>query len=133
MDYTGPVIRLANLSPEEMYLLLTKLRRIYAAGKPEEGLMPDEGIQAFMAHCSRRIGDGYFRTPRNTITAFINLLAVLDQNPNVSWQELVGQIYVAPEANTDLVPLPAGATDPAGNDDDLASLRLRTRASLHGV
>jgi len=46
----------------------------------------------FMAHCHKRLGEAYFRTPRTTITAFINLLAVLEQNPQASWQELLGQV-----------------------------------------
>ena len=48
-----------------------------------------------MEHCSKRIGDSYFRTPRTTITAFINMLAVLEQNAAASWQDLLGGIQVA--------------------------------------
>ena len=48
-----------------------------------------------MEHCSKRIGDTYFRTPRTTITSFINLLAVLDQNAGASWQDLLGGIEIA--------------------------------------
>ena len=44
-------------------------------------LLPDEALTAFMAHCSNRIGDAYFQTPRNTVKAFVNLLSVLEQNP----------------------------------------------------
>ena len=39
-----------------------------------------------MTHCSKRIGDAYFRTPRNTITAFVGMLSVLSQNPGVDWR-----------------------------------------------
>ena len=34
---------------------------------------------AFMRHCSERIGARYFQTPRNTIKAFVQLMAILDQ------------------------------------------------------
>ena len=44
-----------------------------------------------MQHCSQRIGDAYFRTPRNTVISFVNLLSILEQNPNANWQELIGQ------------------------------------------
>ena len=37
----------------------------------------------------------YFRTPRTTITSFIDLLAILEQNVGVNWQELLGTINVA--------------------------------------
>lgn len=70
-DLSGPVIHLANLSPEELYLLLENLRRVQAGDEPEEKLLPDEALTIFMDHCSQRIGDSYFRTPRNTIRAFL--------------------------------------------------------------
>ena len=78
---TGPIVRLANLSPEDLYVLLGKIRHVYAAGDSASDPIPDEALKAFMQHCSQRIGEAYFRTPRNTIKEFVNLLAVLDQNP----------------------------------------------------
>ena len=85
VDYSGPVLRLANLTPEDFYVLLGKLRHVYAAGDPAAYLVPDEALHAFMAHCSTRIGDAYFRTPRTTIKEFVDLLAVLEQNPAAHW------------------------------------------------
>ena len=99
VDYSGPVLRLTNLAPEDMYVLLDKLRHVYAGGNPDNYLVPDEALTAFMTHCSARIGDAYFRTPRTTIKEFINLLAVLDQNPDVEWSALVERVEVAPESN----------------------------------
>ena len=106
VDYTGPVLRLANLSPEDFYLLLTRLRHVFASGNPAAYLIPDEGLTAFMTHCSTRIGDAYFRTPRTTIKEFVNLLAVLEQNPGTDWAPLVGAVALEPESNPDLAPLP---------------------------
>lgn len=133
-DLTGPVIHLANLSQEELYLLLEKLRHVYAAGDPDAHLVPDEALRAFMAHCSKRIGDAYFRTPRNTIKAFLDMLAVLDQNPDASWQELVGGVQVEREENPDLRPLEAeeaafgsedsGRAERPGEDDELDTFTL---------
>jgi hypothetical protein len=37
-------------------------------------LVPDEAFAAFMQHCEKKIGEAYFRTPRNTIKAFLDLL-----------------------------------------------------------
>lgn len=106
VDYSGPVLRLANLSKEDFYLLLTRLRHVAAGGNPDAYLIPDNGLTAFMTHCSARIGDAYFRTPRTTIKEFVNLLAVLEQNPGTEWASLIGSVDIAPEANPDLVPLP---------------------------
>ncbi|HWJ64598.1 MAG TPA: ATP-binding protein [Acidimicrobiales bacterium] len=140
VDYSGPVLRLPNLSPEDMYVLLDKLRNVYAGGVPDAYLVPDEALTAFMTHCSTRIGDAYFRTPRTTIKEFINLLAVLDQNPDVEWSALIERVELAPETNPDLAPLaddepPATATaaapmpapvpvEPNDDDDDLATFKL---------
>lgn len=94
VDFSGPVVRLSSLTPEDFYVLLQKIRHVYAGGDPAKYLIPDQGIFSFMEHCSRRIGDAYFRTPRTTITAFIDLLAVLTHNPGTTWEELLGGVDV---------------------------------------
>lgn len=121
VDYSGPVIRLANLAPEDLYILLGKLRHVYAAGDPDRYLVGDDALLAFMDHCATRIGDAYFRTPRTTIKEFVNLLAVLDQNPGADWRQLIGHIDLAPDTNPDLAPL---TSPPSGDEDDLSSFRL---------
>jgi hypothetical protein len=100
-DFSGPVLRLAALSPEDFQILLEKLRYVYAAGDPEKYLLPDEAMPAFMQHCSRRLGDSYFRTPRTTITSFIDLLTILDQNPQVQWTSLIEELAVSPDTGGD--------------------------------
>jgi hypothetical protein len=100
-DFSAPVLRLAALSPEDFQILLEKLRYVYAAGDPEKYLLPDEAIPAFMRHCSRRLGDSYFRTPRTTITSFIDLLTILDQNPQVQWSSLIEELAVSPDTGGD--------------------------------
>lgn len=132
VDYSGPVLRLQNLTPEDLYVLLGKLRHVYASGAPDRYLVPDEGLQAFMQHCSQKIGDAYFRTPRTTVTAFVNLLAVLEQNAAASWQQLLEHVHVTPDVNPDLQPLDDEDEDEAAGasstgkapDDDLASFKL---------
>lgn len=121
VDMSGPVINLANLSPEDLFVLLGKVRDVYAAGGHSPTLVSDDGLRAFMQHCSKRIGDAYFRTPRNTIKEFVNLLAVLEQNPGTSWEQLVGTAELAEEGNPDLAPL---EEESEGDDDRLASFQL---------
>lgn len=145
VDYSQPVLRLANLTPEEMYVLLSKLRHVYASGDTSAYLLPDEALQAFMEHCASRIGDAYFRTPRTTVKEFINLLAILEQNPGTDWRQLIGTVTLTPETNPDLEPLPdaheddaaapsasapampsvqPATTPPEQDDDELASFKL---------
>ncbi len=122
VDYTGPVVRLSSLAPEDFYVLLAKLRHVYAGGNEAKFLVPDEGLTAFMEHCSKRVGDAYFRTPRTTITSFINLLSVLEQNPKASWQELLGGVQVLKDEGPDTSDIPDADAPASGNE--LASFRL---------
>lgn len=119
VDLTGPVLRLQALRPEDVYVLLEKLRHLYAGGDAARHLVPDAALPAFLEHCAKRIGDAYFRTPRNTIKAFLDLLAVLDQNPGADWRALLGQVDIAPDA-----PSPGGDADDAAADDDLGTFRI---------
>jgi hypothetical protein len=129
VDYGGPVLSLSQLTKEDLYVLLVRIRNVYAFGDAAKYLLPDEALEAFMQHCSTRIGDAYFRTPRNTVTAFVSLLAVLEQNAQASWQELLGAVNIAVDRNPDHdgemydddgpAPSPESAAD-----DDLASFRL---------
>ncbi|GGF36411.1 DUF2791 domain-containing protein [Marmoricola endophyticus] len=107
VDLSGPVIRLSALTPEDLFILLTKLVHVHAGGDPANYLLPSEALQAFMAHCSNRIGDAYFRTPRNTIRGFLDLLAILEQNPEQQWDQIIDAIPIGEETNPDLEPLPA--------------------------
>lgn len=122
VDFTGPVVRLASLSQEEFYLLLGKLRHVYASGDPAKYLLPDGAIADFMAHCQQRLGEAYFRTPRTTITSFVNLLSVLDQNRGANWAELLGQVELTPDTGAVADhQLEAGQAD---GDDGLTSFKL---------
>lgn len=117
VDFSGPVVRLSSLTAEDFYVLLGKIRHVYATGDTAQYLLPDPAIARFVEHCANRLGDTFFRTPRTTITSFVNLLAVLEQNPDADWQALLGEVAIAPDTggSTDL------ATEP---DDELASFTL---------
>jgi hypothetical protein len=118
-DYSGPVIRLASLTPEELFVLLTRLLAVY--GPDDQGvlLLPDEAVTAFMRHSSERIGSDYFRTPRTTIRAFVQLLAVLEQNPGTHWTNIIGSIPVEPDKDESVAI--AGLSD---DGDELATFML---------
>ncbi len=91
----------------------------------DEDALPDSALKAFMLHCSERIGEAYFRTPRNTVTAFVNLLAVLEQNPGVEWSDLIEKIEVSEDQGDDLTDVDeTTGAQPAEGSDDLVSFRL---------
>lgn len=133
VDYSGPVIRLANLSQEDLYILLTKIRHVMAGANESDYLVPDEALQAFMDHCHQRIGAAYFKTPRNSIKEFVNLLSILEQNPEQDWRELIGKVRVEPDEPEEEEPLieesPSDQRQSESHpddqpDDDLHTFRL---------
>jgi hypothetical protein len=122
VDFTGPVLRLANLTAEDFYVLINKVRHVYAYGDVARYLVPDEALNAFMTHCSSRLGEALYRTPRSVIREFVNLLAVLEQNRGLAWAELIPVIAVQVEQDEDLVPF--GDDEAPPDDDQLASFKL---------
>jgi hypothetical protein len=84
-------------------VLLSKLRHVFANGDQNKYLLPDEALKAFMLHCSKRIGEAYFRTPRTTIRSFVDLLSILEQDPSLEWKNLLGQITIEADVNQETV------------------------------
>ncbi|EAQ67748.1 hypothetical protein MED121_17514 [Marinomonas sp. MED121] len=118
IDYSSPALHLASLTPEELYILLKNLRHVYAEGDEAKYLVPDESLKVFLQHCSQTIGDAYFRTPRNTIKAFLDMLAVIDQNPQIAWHSLISSVAINEDkpSNVEL--------ETEGNEDGFADFKL---------
>ncbi|WP_291396758.1 ATP-binding protein [Acinetobacter sp.] len=113
-DLSGPIIRLQNLTPEELYVLLYNIRNVFASSNPDNYLVPDEALKAFMVHCSKRIGNSYFQTPRASVKAFVDLLSILEQYPDKRWSDLIEQTEIENEI------LPSDDEF----DDELATIKL---------
>ena len=112
-DYMGPILFLDNLTKEDLLGLLKKIRDVYCF--ESKYLLKDDALNAFMAHCSKKIGDAYFRTPRETITAFVGLLDILFQNPGHKWEDILRNIPIKPDISPDLI---------GDGDNSLASFKL---------
>ena len=121
VDLSGPVVRLASLTPEDLFVLLSNIRAVV---QEDRSALPDEALEGFMAHCSQRIGEAYFRTPRNTVTAFVNLLSVLEQNPDVKWTDLIDRLEVEEDGGEDLADVEDSAGVHSAHGDDLVSFKL---------
>lgn len=102
VDYSSTALHLSNLTPEEFFILLKNLRNVMACGDTTKYLVPDDALYAFLKHCSETVGDAYFRTPRNTIKAFLDLLAVIEQNPAIKWNDLITEVTIQEERSTDM-------------------------------
>ena len=70
-----------------------------------------------MEHCANKLGNTYFRTPRTTITSFVNLLAVLEQNKDAKWEQLLGGLEMTADMG-------AAADLKVEDGDELASFKL---------
>lgn len=123
VDFSHPVLRLATLSQEELFVLLQKIRHVYSSGADNtNNLVPDECLHAFMNHCLRQIGEAYFRTPRKTITEFVNFLAILEQNSGKDWMHLLGQVTIEADNGAILEGQTLDTNEP--EDDELTSFKL---------
>lgn len=126
-DFGGPIIRLANLTPEDLFVLLTKLRDVHGGRSAQ--VLDHAAIAAFLAFCLQRIGASYFQTPRTTIRAFLDLMAVIELKPDASITDLLEGVAVEADHDPSADDLPEAApadsvAAPVGAEDDLTSFKL---------
>jgi hypothetical protein len=126
VDFSGPVVRLQNLAPEELLVLLRNVRNVHAYGDPTKYIVPDEALVAVLKKASETLGAQYYKTPRDIVRSFVGLLNVLEQNPNRKWQEFLNQDLVKlPEKPLSVEEEIAREAPPvAGAKEELASFKL---------
>lgn len=126
-DYNSVVLRLSNLTKEELYLLLVNLRHVFAGGNEEKYLLPDEALLAFLHHCADKIGESYFRTPRTTIKSFLDLLSILEQYPNYKWSDIIASVDVQRDiepSQVESILQSASTSDNSSHDDEFSTFTL---------
>jgi len=126
-DLSGPVIRLENLSPEDLYVLLHNIRRVFAMGDAAKYLVPDEALNAFLNHCSRTLGAGFYQTPRDSVKAFVGFLSVLEQNPNADWRQMLDGVKLESTSDPEAEPISSedeAQETPVEKNDDLTTFTL---------
>ena len=124
-DYSGPVIRLQNLTVEDLYVLLHNTRHVYAAGDTSRYLIPDRALEPFIQHCANTLGAEFYQTPRDAVKGFVGLLSVLEQNPGTDWQTLLKGITLERSVDADS-PIAEDDTPvaPNGEQDELTTFHL---------
>lgn len=120
-DYSGPVIHLENLSPEDTYVLLLNIRNVYASGDSSKHLIPDEGIDGFIAYCAKTLGSEFYMKPGDSVMKFVHFLSVIEQNPQTSWQEILNLLPADSISKQDEKFSPELLSD---DDDELVSMKL---------
>ncbi len=88
-DFTGPVLKLSSLTAEEIFVLLQKIRDIHRDQATTAVKLTDQDIHTYMEETLRRMGAREFTTPRELVREFVNLLNLLVQYPDKTWQEIV--------------------------------------------
>ena len=126
VDFSGPVVRLQNLAPEELLVLLRNVRNVHAYGDPTKYIVPDEALVAVLKKASETLGAQYYKTPRDIVRSFVGLLNVLEQNPNRKWQEFLNQDSVKPPEKPLSVEeeISREAPPAAGGKEELATFKL---------
>ena len=110
IDYTGPVIKLNQLSPEEIYLLLERLCELHSFYYSYKCELGEQELSTFLNSVLSRLGADQLLTPREVTRDFLGLLNILYQNPDVSFSQLINdekfQVKNAknnPEATDDFI------------------------------
>jgi len=124
-DFSGPVLRLQNLSPEDLFVLLRNIRHVHAFGDESKYIVPDQALVGVLKKASETLGAEYYKTPRDIVRSFVGLLSVLKQNPGRDWQSFLGDGFLAKSAQ------PASTEEeiakgvpPPADSDDLETLKL---------
>jgi len=89
-DLSAPIIRLAMLTQEEMYVLVEKLRDIHAGLFSYSPSLTHEDLIYFLTVEYNRVGAATHITPREIIRDFIELINILHQNPQKTVAEILG-------------------------------------------
>ena len=114
-DLTGPVIRLENLSQEELYILFLNIRNVFAEYDETKYLVTEKDIQVFMQWLMNRLGAKSFLSPRESNKAFIGLLTQLENYPDTNISTYLSGIQIQEDKEPKA---------PDNDDDELVSLTL---------
>ena len=90
VNLLSPIIRLKRLTPDEMYILIEKLRGIHSDLHEYKSELSEENLMDFIKIEYERVGANTNITPREVIRDFIELLDILYQNPNKKFSDIIG-------------------------------------------
>lgn len=125
-DLAGPVIRLPNLTAEDLFVLLSNITNLHASGDQAKRLVPDDAIEAVLHRANEVLGAEFFKTPRDVVRSFVGLLNILEQNPTMEWKQIVAADFIK-RPSTPLSAEEAVAAGDVAQDvesDDLTSFKL---------
>ncbi|OLP19692.1 biotin carboxylase [Leptolyngbya sp. 'hensonii'] len=89
-DLSGPVIRLEPLSQDEILQLLQRLAEIHTTHYGYKGGLKAQDYQDFLQEVVKRLGAEALLTPGEIVRDFISVLTVLQQNPKLTLNKVLG-------------------------------------------
>lgn len=113
LDLRAPVIHLVALTHEELLVLIEKLACIHAQLFNYQRSLTQQDLVLFLQAEFSRVGSQTHITPREIIRDFVELLDLLQQNPELDMQSLCAQQF-QPAAGVADMP---GSSDTQGNAD----------------
>ena len=90
-DLSGLVIRLQNLTQEELYVLLQNIRNVFAEYDVNKYLVNDGEIEIYMKYILGKLGASAFLSPRESVKGFVGLLVQLQNNPDKNIEYFIGK------------------------------------------
>ncbi|MBQ7335451.1 MAG: ATP-binding protein [Clostridia bacterium] len=98
----GPVIRLRRLSDDELFALISRVTKLYAQNYGKEPRITEEQMVQFLQICLDRAGADSMITPREMLRDYMTVLNILMQNPDATFEQVVGSAVTLKTANDDM-------------------------------
>ncbi|MDR1498770.1 MAG: ATP-binding protein [Rickettsiales bacterium] len=102
-DLSGLVMRLDNLTQEELFILLQNIRNVFAEYDAKKYLLSDSNIEKYIRFVLSTLGAKSFLSPRESVKGFVGLLGQLENNPdkNIDYFLNRGEVVVKEADNNE--------------------------------
>ena len=97
----GPVIRLRRLADDELLALIRRVTGLYAQFYGWDCRITDAQQVAFLNLCLSRAGADSMITPREMLRDYMTVLNILMQNPEATFEQVVGSAVTLRHEDTD--------------------------------
>ena len=97
----GPVIRLRRLADDELLALIRRITGLYAQFYQWDARVTDDQQLAFLTLCLTRAGADSMITPREMLRDYMTVLNILMQNPEATFEQVVGSAVTLRHEDSD--------------------------------
>ena len=112
----GPVIRLCRLTDDELYALIQRVTALYSQYYQWDCRVSSEDRLKFLNICLSRAGADSMITPREMLRDYMTVLNILMQNPEASFEDVVGSHVTLKTAHSEDDDTESDDTPPAKAD-----------------